>query len=472
MNLIYRQSVVIFFVTVIIRLLFHYLTGFTADDAFITFRYAENIAFGNGFVYNIGEKVLGTSTPLFTMLLSCFVVFAVKPLYASLLISLVSSGLTAVVLYRLALSLRFTRLAYVPALFYILWPRSVPVDISGMETAFFTLLITAGFYYQQKQKYFYSIGLATLASLTRPEGAWLLFILIIHNGYKDKFNWRYYLAVPLLLLGPWLLFSQFYFGSVIPHSIIAKLVLYNQVGTMSYFNNFLYLMAWHQQQGWLLTVAAVGGAYWLNKKQNYGWLELIWLTGMILFFTFSKTHLFSWYIVPIYPLYILFGSALMVWLFETIQSLKTNKSILLPVITVLMTGLLLAGLYPQMNYYRTFQNYLNSVNKEIGFYLYKKANSEKDIIAAEDIGYIGYYSRIHILDRDGLVSPEAVPYNRTGRYLNLILDYKPQWVGASRGSPISGFIDDSLFFKSYQLEKEFVFDKSLGYHLYSIKKIK
>jgi hypothetical protein len=53
----------LFTATVGIRLLVHFLTGYTVDDAFITFRYAENLAAGNGFVYNLGEKVLGTTTP-------------------------------------------------------------------------------------------------------------------------------------------------------------------------------------------------------------------------------------------------------------------------------------------------------------------------------------------------------------------------------------------------------------------------
>ncbi|MCB0187901.1 MAG: hypothetical protein KDE31_26715, partial [Caldilineaceae bacterium] len=40
------------------------------DDAFITYRYAENLATGQGFVYNAGERLLGTSTPLYTLLLA------------------------------------------------------------------------------------------------------------------------------------------------------------------------------------------------------------------------------------------------------------------------------------------------------------------------------------------------------------------------------------------------------------------
>ena len=40
------------------------------DDAYITFRYARNLVTGAGFVYNPGERVLGTTTPLYTWLLA------------------------------------------------------------------------------------------------------------------------------------------------------------------------------------------------------------------------------------------------------------------------------------------------------------------------------------------------------------------------------------------------------------------
>ncbi|MEP7359846.1 MAG: hypothetical protein ABI847_21525, partial [Anaerolineales bacterium] len=42
----------------------------TVDDAYITFRYARNIASGVGFVYNAGERVLGTTTPAYALFLA------------------------------------------------------------------------------------------------------------------------------------------------------------------------------------------------------------------------------------------------------------------------------------------------------------------------------------------------------------------------------------------------------------------
>src|SRR5580658_9317414 len=45
---------------------------FTADDALITLRYAQNIASGSGFVYAAGKHVLGLPGPLYALLLSIF----------------------------------------------------------------------------------------------------------------------------------------------------------------------------------------------------------------------------------------------------------------------------------------------------------------------------------------------------------------------------------------------------------------
>src|SRR5687767_10254365 len=40
------------------------------DDPFITYRYAANLHDGLGFVYNPGERILSTTTPLYTLILA------------------------------------------------------------------------------------------------------------------------------------------------------------------------------------------------------------------------------------------------------------------------------------------------------------------------------------------------------------------------------------------------------------------
>ena len=40
------------------------------DDAYITYRYANNLLSGNGLVYNVGERTLSTTTALYALLLA------------------------------------------------------------------------------------------------------------------------------------------------------------------------------------------------------------------------------------------------------------------------------------------------------------------------------------------------------------------------------------------------------------------
>src|SRR4051794_37248022 len=44
--------------------------AFTIDDAYISFRYAENLASGHGLVYNLGERVEGYTNFLWVVLLA------------------------------------------------------------------------------------------------------------------------------------------------------------------------------------------------------------------------------------------------------------------------------------------------------------------------------------------------------------------------------------------------------------------
>ncbi len=465
MELMQKKITIIFLSTILVRIIFHWLTNFTFDDAFITFRYVENLAIGDGFVYNKGEHVLGTTTPLFTLLLSMVHVIGFKVQQAATLVALMSSGITAVLIYKFACSLRMNHFAFVPVLLYILFPRLLVTDTAGMETSFFTLLIITSMYYSHKEKHYYAWGMATLASLTRPEGFLLLLLLGIKTLIQNREELIKLLAIPFSIIAPWFLFSNYYFGSVIPNSITAKLALYSQFGSSNIIDKLFLILNIYNYYGIVLILLAGIGAYWLWKKQNFGLLALVWLGGMILPLAVSNTALFIWYVSPIYPIYFLFIGAGFIFLIEKIQNQTLQVLLYKKIIFALICLLLLPMVYMKVSYYKLSQHNLEKVHKQIGYYLYTHT-SEDEIIAAEDIGYIGYYSKRKILDRDGLVSPEAVIYNRSGKYFELVADYKPDWVVLYIDSPISRFYNSSKFMKLYEKIKCFSSDE-ITYCCYS-----
>ena len=449
-----RQMAAIFVAAVAVRLGFHIYTGFTADDALITFRYADNLASGLGFVYNEGQRVMGTTSPLFTFLIAIGRLVSFPAVSAALLISLLANGCTAVLLFRLAQSLRFTHLAALPSLVYILWPRSLAAETCGMETALFTCLTVAAIYYHHRQATVYSLAAATLAVLTRPEGAWLLLLLTIDTVVRHRGAILAYLAVPISLIVPWLAFAWYYFGSVIPHSITAKMVLYDYIKVDGPLERFWYVMGFHSPVGWLLMALAIAGAYWLNRKQNYGWLAIAWVTGLILFYTVSGTHLFFWYLAPIYPMYLLLASAAAPLVVAVARVSPQLYRVASPWIQGVAALLLLIGSVSPAHYYKSYQKYLDETHKAIGAYLLQHANSSA-LLAAEDIGYIGYFSRLRLLDRDGLVSPETLPYLKSESPMQLLFDYHPDWIVTNAESPYNQFTDSVIFLDKYALERRF-----------------
>ncbi len=449
-----RNIILLFAGTIIARIIFFILTGFTADDAFITFRYASNIVSGLGFVYNAGEAVLGTTTPLFTMLMTVPIALGISPVAGALAISLIASGLTATIIYRFALQLRLGSFAPIPAIAYMLMPRSLVADSSGMETALFTLFIIAAFYLQFRRLDYYAIGMATLATLTRPEGGLLLIILLVVNTFENRSRILSYLIGPAILLGSWILFATWYFGSPIPNSIPAKIALYSQFGIEPFPKNLILALGWHNPLGPILTLASIPGFLWLRKTQNFGRTQLIWLIGMFLFFGLSKTVLFFWYIPPTYPIYLLLASSSIVWLHDLCKQRGWKPEMISRAKSATIVGLfvaivLIGANIPKVSAFKQFAEGMRDIHYQAGIYLSVHADKD-DIVTAEDIGYLGFYSERHIVDRDGLVSPEVIPYNREGRYLDLILDIDADWVCAFVKSPISTFVDAPEFNKRYK----------------------
>lgn len=464
-----KQSMFLAFaLTVLSRLLFHYLTGFTYDDAFITFRYAENIAAGNGFVYNVGERVLGTTTPLFTLILAALVRLGIPVETAALLISLPASGLTAVVLYRWAKSLDYEPFAFIPVIIYILFTRLLATDSAGMETALFTLLVTVSLYFQYRMRVVEAMSLAALSAVTRPEGFLVLAILFAWDIFQHRRNLLINSIVAVLVVLPWIIFAYGYFGSPIPNSIHGKLALYSRFGTLSPWNNISFLLGWQNPFGIFLTIGSLIGCWWLWKKHRLGWPELIWVAAMLGFLTISRTHLFVWYAVPIYPVLIIWTTALFPAAYQRFAWLRRYSQVTVPTIVIGLTIVMLAANYIPVQNYQSYQKTLTTVHRAIGIYLRDHAK-KGDVVAAEDIGYLGYYSGLKIIDRDGLISPEAAPYNETGNYFGLISDHNPQWVLGSTVGDNNNFLENHEFLNHYQFVKGFLQSDGCEYRLYSRK---
>jgi Gpi18-like mannosyltransferase len=222
----YRLDFLIFFSSFILNgavFLFSTLR-FSNDDQFILYRYIRNLAFGNGFVYNQGEHILGATTATFTLLASfwqwVFKSVSTPDVVAVLNLFLIS--LAAVFFYKVLRKLVENQIALLGSAIFILNLSKVIPE--GMETSLFILLSFSLIYFVLEQKNYLASVVLGLLVLTRPDA--LLIALLIFIFSFTKIGWEKTLKLALIsavIVLPWLLFATFYFGSFIPQSLLAKL---------------------------------------------------------------------------------------------------------------------------------------------------------------------------------------------------------------------------------------------------------
>src|ERR1044071_9711946 len=173
------MPVIIALLAIIVRIVLLRVTHCTIEDAFITLRYADNIAHGQGFVYNPGERVLGTTTPLFTLILALATWLGMDGLAVGKAISILADGAVCYLLARLLQNLGYKRAAWLGALLYATASAPINFSIGGMETALVTLAgLGAVYVYLLKRPTAMAICLGLLF-LLRIDGLLLAAVLLI-----------------------------------------------------------------------------------------------------------------------------------------------------------------------------------------------------------------------------------------------------------------------------------------------------
>ena len=193
---------------------------FAQDDAYITYRYARNIVQGDGFVYNIGESVLGTSTPLYTLLLALLGLMSGQQMHAiSLIIGAISLWVASATLYWLGKDCGRWSAAAIALVFS---SSAFLISSVGMETLFLLALMLLSLRSYVSGKSIQAGILLGLLTLTRYECILFATLLGVHSWHQRKRAPTWLLATALVCL-PWFVYAWSTFGHVIPHSALTKL---------------------------------------------------------------------------------------------------------------------------------------------------------------------------------------------------------------------------------------------------------
>lgn len=409
----------VFALVVVVRVFFAVYTRLTYEDALITMRYAQNLAAGHGFVYNIGERVLGTTTPLFTLLLALGVKCGMNVVIFAKVLGIAADGASGILIYSLVRRWGGgIRAAWYGVVLFGIWGVVVRVSVSGMETSLVVMLMLSALYTLLDGREWLAGVLAGLLLWTRVDAVcWLGVVFVWYCIYSRKLPWRALLSSAVVVV-PWLVFATVYFGSPLPHSIAAKMVAYELNAGMTIsrtasdmFGAFLgNRMSEIILRGLPLLLYFSGCVIVARRHPKLLVLAvfpIVYLSALLV----MKVYMFDWYYVPAMVPYLIVAGIGANELNGVLQIGRLPRSLMRssgPVIVLLLCGLYLVHHAVAM---REFQRAEELHFKAPGVWL--KTHTPADAtVQLEPIGYIGYYSGRYVLDEIGLVSPQVVAYRR------------------------------------------------------------
>lgn len=519
----------------------------TIDDSFITFRYARNLLAGEGFVYNPGERVLGTTTPLYTLLMAALALpfggqQAPFP-WLALGMNALADAAACLLLWQIGKRLNAELAGIATSLVWAVAPYSVTFAIGGLETSLYVCLLTGAVWAYLARRRLLTPLFASLALLTRPDALILVVPLALDRFYRgwffgakslqvrllrspsgvarndnqngepnsagipapkgsasfatrptkdrDSIDWRE-VAVFVLPLIAWYGFAWLYFGSPLPHSVTAKLLVY-RLGAGSAFIRLLQHFAtpFMEAEWGGVVMIGVGLVLYLflfiigaRRAVKTEARVLAWASYPVLYFlvfALPNPLLFRWYLTPPLPAWMFFilmglegllGSFLLkekknkngASVIKTMTDLR-KKGVLGFLIIVLPLASSLAAWRitldhgparpaPEMAFIKLELLY-HQVAEEL-----KPHISTETLLAAGDVGVLGFETGARILDTVGLNSPvslEYYPLDPAAYVINyaipaqLILDQQPDWVVILEVYGRNTLLKDEDFLAQYRL---------------------
>lgn len=495
----------------LVGLVFAICTQHAWEDYWITYRTSRNLATGNGLVYTPGDRLQCFTSPLGVLLPAgfCWLTGNQSDALALWLFRLASLAALAggmALLFRTlqSMQLRFVSLCLTLALIG-LDAKIVDYSTNGMETGlliFFLALTIYGLVVNGPRQWF-RLGLGWAGLMwTRPDSFVYIAILALGTLFflsggtagKSRLAWcRQFLAAGLLctvLYLPWFLWAWWYYGSPIPHTIIAKAAnnpplflidlisgLYAYPFQASGSSIPLTFLPAYLSGGWSgglpiatkllgLLAALAWPVRWLRPQARL--FSFAYFLGNY-FLTEIIRYYFPWYL----PAVALLGYLAIGLIFNDVLILATRWAQpdalrqwlgWLPKASLVFAIGLTAGqavitvcVARQMHVQQELIE--NGLRRPMGLWLRDHARTAQDSVLLEPLGYVGFFSGLKMLDFPGLASRKMVeirkqlgPIRENRAYLEL----QPDWVVLRPWERDMGqYIDRRGLHKYYELVQVF-----------------
>jgi hypothetical protein len=410
-----------------------YGIGFPLDDAWIHQTYARNLALRGEWAFIPGQPSAGSTAPLWSALLAVGFWLHLGPYIWTYFLG-------ALLLWALAMLAETTLRAWIPAyrprfpwagaLMALEW-HLVWSSASGMETLLSGFLATLALVMIiSKTRRWFSLGaLIGLSVWVRPDGVTLLgpallAAVLSEPAWKKKIRPAANVLIGFGgLFALYLLFNLWLAGSPWPNTFYAKqaeyAILLNQPIWVRLVNEPVQLLT---GAGLLLLPGVALALVSAVRRRDWGMLAAAdWIAGFLALYAWRlpATYQYGRYIMPVMPAFLLLGLAGMAdflakrgsrWLWALSLSWR------------LATGLILVIFW--MRGAAAYAGDVAVIESEmVTTARWVSANLPPEaLVAAHDIGALGYFGDHDLVDLAGLVSPDVVPFLRDEVRLAAYLD--------------------------------------------------
>ncbi|MDR1876884.1 MAG: hypothetical protein LBQ84_04600 [Flavobacteriaceae bacterium] len=466
---------------IIFKLLF-LLTKHVQEDAFITWRVAQNIIDYGVYGFNGLEKISSSTTHLYVLVSVIFkLLFSDNFMYILLIFNSILFTVGTKKLADLLLSSDKSKILFI--IFVNLLPPALKISILGMEFGLLFLLYVLFLDLAMvKRKKWAFLLFPVLIAWTRLDAGLFLAVTFLYDLIKyRKLNYPFILA-GVLSIATLAGFNYFYFGEIVNHTITAKKTAYGSPD--SFFDRILEMINYTNYYSVLkiplgilrintffilTTLFSIYAFYkiknWITKSQFFI-LSVIYTYAWVRILTFGLANSwFDWYY----------------WIPQIFMFIPTILFFIISPSRVKVTVYVILFFIPLL-LYQTIHSIATGhgewyYNRKVGLYIDSIEPDKSKTIYLEPAGYIPYFSKLKAIDYVGLVDKRVTEEFKKGKnnvHESNLNALKPDYV-LEDSKPMFGGSVDSVISGNYKLIKEFhILDvaKSDNYLLDKIYKLK
>ncbi|MBM4442498.1 MAG: hypothetical protein FJ027_18940 [Candidatus Rokubacteria bacterium] len=395
--------------------------GFPLDDSWIHLHFARNLASGAGFSYNPGVPVAGSTAPVWTLLLAAGAVVAGPSLALVKVLGVLATIAAGMLTGRAACAWGASPLVGAGAGVALVATGALTWGaLSGMEVSLAAALVAGALLAHARERAWAAAALASLAALARPEAILLVPALAL-GGPLGLRRLAIYVAVPVVLLAPFVAFCYATVGTPLPATAAAKiegglvgwLAGVSEPARVTFVERPAAFLAewarWLAVTHWLMPIALVPALAVAARRHGRA-LALPALTllahplAMALLAPYRgpafQEGRYSMHLLPL----------AMVVLAAAVPAARARVG---AAVVAVYLVLAVPALVPAATRYAWGVQNMNAMQVHLGRWLDREL-PPKSRVAVNDIGAIAYFSRREIIDLMGLVTPAIIPYRRDG----------------------------------------------------------